>query len=85
MKVKSMTGNGFSKNETMKTLKIKSDFVYKKTLRQGEKLDMATIEKIMDSCMKTELKCKSFSSQKRMSIEVLVCEIGNLIYERNYA
>ncbi|PLX31597.1 MAG: DNA polymerase III subunit delta [Clostridiales bacterium] len=83
MKVKSMAVNGFSKDETMKTLGIKSDFVYKKTSRQGKNLDMGTIEKIMDLCMSTELKCKSLSSQKRMALEVLICEIGNSIYERN--
>jgi len=67
----------------MKTLGIKSDFVYKKTSRQGKNLDMGTIEKIMDLCMSTESKCKSLSSQKRMALEVLICEIGNSIYERN--
>ena len=83
MKVKSMAVNGFSKDETMKTLGIKSDFVYKKTSRQGKNLDMGTIEKIMDLCMSTESKCKSLSSQKRMALEVLICEIWNSIYERN--
>jgi len=83
MKVKSMTMNGFSKDETMETLGIRSDFVYKKTSRQGEKFDMGTIETIMDLCMRTELKCKSLSSQKQMALEVLICEIGNSIYERN--
>ncbi|HKL11578.1 MAG TPA: DNA polymerase III subunit delta [Clostridia bacterium] len=83
MKVKSMTRNGLSKNETMKILGIKSEFVFKKTYRQGKNLDMGTIEKIMDLCMMTDLKCKSISSQKRMALEVLICEVGNLIYERN--
>ncbi len=81
MKVKSLQSSGCSKVETMKTLGIKSDFAFKKNLRYARGLEMATIGKIMELCMETELKCKSLSSQKRLAIEVLICEIGNVIIE----
>jgi DNA polymerase-3 subunit delta len=81
MKVKSLQSGGCSKEETMKTLGIKSDFVFKKNLRYGRVLEMGTIGRIMELCMETELKCKSLSSQKRLAIEVLICEIGRAIIE----
>ncbi|MBK5251469.1 MAG: DNA polymerase III subunit delta [Peptostreptococcaceae bacterium] len=81
MKVKSLQSGGCSKEETMKTLGIKSDFVFKKNLRYARGLEMAAIGRIMELCMETELKCKSLSSQKRLAIEVLICQISGVIID----
>lgn len=81
MKVGSLSAYGYSKKDIAQTLGIKSDYALNKAFAQSTRMKRADIAEIMDRCLQTELKCKSQTSQPRLAIEVLVCEIGRIIYE----
>lgn len=80
MKVKTLAEYGYPAKDISQTLGIKSDFVLKKALRQAASIGKPALGAVLDRCLETETKCKSATSWKSLPIELLICDIGRLLY-----